>query len=36
MKILQSILFSTSLLFTVGSVSGQVADTMVVTGNFRN
>jgi len=36
MKLLQSILFSASLLFAVGSVSGQVPDTLVVTGNYRN
>jgi hypothetical protein len=36
MKVLLSILFSASLLFAGGSVSGQVADTLVVSGNFRN
>jgi hypothetical protein len=36
MKIFLSILFSASLLFAGGPLSGQVADTLVVTGNYRN
>ena len=36
MKKLLSLLFAASLLFAGGPLSGQVADTLAVTGNFRN